>query len=597
MSFPNLAQHGVISIDVETTGTKWQSDEMFGIALSVPGEDFYWDIRKTPKVIDWLYDSLKTYTGKMVNHNIKFDAHFLRQYGVDISEHNLQCTMVRAQLINEHLFRYNLDDLCHMYLGEGKEEPYEELAEMFGGKPTRAVQITNLYKAPFELTSKYAKKDTNLALRLWQWQNVEIKEKSLGRICSLEDSVLPVLLRMEARGIRIDVQKAEENMAELAKKIKTMQKEVDRQVGRAFNINSTPQMREFFVEEKVSDRQFRAIDGTLIGSTAKKDKDGNYNPSLAVGNLKTINHPVARMVTELRTMIKMHGTFLRDQILGYEQNGYIYPNFNQCGTVNGRFSASKPALQAIPKRNREMSALTRSVFLPDEGEEILRCDFEQSDFRGFVHYTASPPLVQAYEKDPWTDFHGLIADLLRIPRSPRSGGGANAKQINLGSIFGMGIGRLAKEMGLPYTEEISKSGKAWLKPGPEAEAVFVLYHKAVPGVARLNKIASSIAQSRGYVKSVCGRRLRFPNKKHSWMAPGYLYSSFTSDLCKSAMVATDGLAKIKLQVHDEIIFSIDDRSVIPEIRHAMETCLGDLTTVPIRTGPQVGPNWFECKEI
>ena len=594
MTFPRLSDCKVIAIDTETTGVSWYKDELFGISLSTDNEDYYWDVRTEPDVLDWLHDEVKNYNGLIVNHNIKFDAHFLRQCGIDISRKRLQCTMVRAQLIDENLFEYNLDYVGEKYLKINKLNPYQQLADLFGGKPTREAQMKNLHRAPVSIVSPYAKVDTKNALALWHWQEEEIKKQELQQICTLEDNVLPVLIRMEARGIRVDVEKAQHNMRELEKIIKVKQKEIDSAVGKPFNINSTPQIRELFKPKLVEGtKQWKLIDGTLAPSTAAGQV------SIGAETLAQMEHPLAKKITELRTAIKIHGTFLRDQILGYQQNGYIYPNFKQCGTVNGRFAASQPALQAIPKRNKGMSALTRTVFLPDEGEEILRCDFEQSDFRGFVHYTESAPLVEAYRKDPWTDFHGLISSLLNIPRSPQGNGGANAKQINLGSIFGMGIGKLAKTMGLPYTEEVSSKGKIWLKPGPEAEDVFNIYHENIPGVDSFNKKAAAVARSRGYVISVCGRHLRFPNKNLVYKAPGYLYSSFTSDLCKSAMVACDDIKNvtIKLQIHDEILFSMSDRGVIPEVQEAMQSALGNKINIPIRTKPQVGPNWFACKNL
>lgn len=605
MNFPQLDSYDVIALDIEGTGLSWYQDEMFGFSLSTADEDYYWDIRETPKAIDWLYDAMRGYEGKIINHNMKFDVHFLRQQGIDIVNKNIDCTLIRAQLINENLFEYSLDSIGEKYLGIKKVDIYQELADLFGGQPTRTVQMKNLWRAPVELVSPYAKVDTRNALDLWHWQEKECEKQDLYSIFNLEKNLLPVLTRMEARGIRVDVDRAEQNMAEMAIMIKKLQGRVDYEAGKKFNINSTPQIRELFKPERIEGtKQFRLIDGTIASATTasiknEKNGTGELAPSIGKEVLEQMQHPMASMIMELRTAIKIHGTFLRDQILGFQQNGYIYPNFKQCGTVNGRFSASKPALQAVPKRNKEMSRLTRTCFLPDEGEEILRCDFEQSDFRGFVHYTGSPPLVAAYERDPWTDFHGLIAELLGIPRKPQANGGANAKQINLGSVFGMGVGKLAKTMGLPYTEEISSRGKIWLKPGPEAEEVFHIYHTNIPGVADFNKQAAVVARSRGYVMSIMGRHLRFPNKNFVYKAPGYLYSSFTSDLCKAAMIATDKIdkVKIKLQIHDEILFSIQDRKVVPEVQEAMQGVFGDLTDIPIRTNPEVGPTWFDTKEL
>lgn len=153
--FPNL-EGRVICPDTETTGLDWTNgDKPFGMALSIQGGgDYYWDFRKTPQAVNYLADNINK-AAKIVNHNIKFDMHMLRQVGINVDPVLAECTQIRAALINEHLRSYALDSLLTKYLGISKwNQIYEELAKLFGGKATKNVQMSNLHRAPFGLVAK-----------------------------------------------------------------------------------------------------------------------------------------------------------------------------------------------------------------------------------------------------------------------------------------------------------------------------------------------------------------------------------------------------------------------------------------------------------
>jgi len=226
--------------------------------------------------------------------------------------------------------------------------------------------------------------------------------------------------------------------------------------------------------------------------------------------------------------------------------------------------------------------------------------------RGFAHYIAKStgdknhPVLKAYEANPDIDFHSFVAEMLGIQRNPGPGGGANAKQINLAMIFNMGPGKLAKQMGMEYFEEVNKkSGKVYLKPGQEAMAVSELYHSRIPGAADMGKMAGSVASSRGHVVSIGGRHLRFPHKGLSYKASGYLYQAFTADLIKAAMVETARISTPHLSVHDELLFSIDRDEEAWAIHDAMQQGIKKWipTNIPIRTWPEVGSDWQNVERL
>jgi DNA polymerase I-like protein with 3'-5' exonuclease and polymerase domains len=138
---------------------------------------------------------------------------------------------------------YSLDHLSEKYLKERKEDIYQALAKLFGGRPTRQAQMPNLHLAPTSLVSPYGKKDALLTLRMYEWQEEEIERQGIRKIMDFEKKVMVPLIKAEGKGIRVDAGRAERAMADLTKEIEKSQHELDSLVGRSVNVNSTKQMR------------------------------------------------------------------------------------------------------------------------------------------------------------------------------------------------------------------------------------------------------------------------------------------------------------------------------------------------------------------
>lgn len=601
--FPNLANHDFIAIDTETTGLYWWKDKIFGISISTSDNDYYWDIREHPNVLKWLSDEIQK-CRKIVGHNLKFDWHMLREAGINIPEDRIACTMIQAALIDEHLMSYDLDSLGKKYVGIGKDtDIYYELSLIFGGKPTKNAQVNNFPSAPSHLISKYAKQDTRTTFELYKWQVNEINKQGLNSVVKLEMELLPVIIEMERGGVKVDVEKAEEAVYILNKQIDTEQYRLDNIAGFPINPNPSNSIKELFKPKKDSDK-WVLIDGTIAGTT----EAGNV--SIDADVLRSMKHPAAKMILDLRKMIKTRDTFLRGHILSHHHHGIIHANYNQTksdndlGTSTGRLSVNSPALQQIHKRDVSIASIVRALFLPDDHSKWVCNDWAQMDFRVFAHYVNDPQILNMYRKNPDTDFHQLTADMTGLPRSPRYSGDANAKQINLGLIFGMGQGKLAWEMGLPYTMEIGYGGKEWMKPGIEAEQVFEKYHNAIPGVQDLLKNASSVAKSRGYVKTIMGRHIRFPGKKFTHKAGGLIFQGSAADALKVKLIELhrylkniDCGARLLLNVHDEFDISVPEYEmyICDQISDIVTNFSGECPIkfrVPIRTDQGSGENWW-----
>lgn len=622
INLERLHEYPIVCPDTETTGLSWQKDKAFGIALAVyDGEKIhsdYFDLREKPGILKVLNRELPK-AKRIVNHNMKFDAHILREAGVRVPLDRIECTSVRAALINEWEPFFSLDALGIKHLGRGKETGvYEELAQLFGGKPTKDVQMENLHRAPERLARKYAIADPELAILLWLWQEKEIERQELRRVVDLERDVLETLVEVEQHGVAVDEQRAHDSQKDIQVNIDTALAALQGiNGGKPFNPNSAPQMRALFkVEKRTTDKLTEWFTDTGFKLTMT---DGG-EASLAKESLEVmarLGDLRAKHVMASRRMIKAR-SFLKDHILGHAINGRVHPNYNQTrsenglGTGTGRFSIDDPALQQIPARDVDIAAIVRSCFVPNKGDRWACGDWEQFEFRWFAHYTKDPTILSAYAADPRTDYHAIVSKITGIQRNARHAGDANAKQINLGLVFGMGQGEMAYQMGLDYTSryEFNEDGtikREWKNAGPKAKGIFQTYHAAIPGVQQLLNQAASIARARGYVTTAMGRHLRFPGGKATHKAAGLVFQGTSGDCMKVKMVILHRMGKkmgfnYLLSVHDEHDLSIPEGSVkklIPVIKKELETFDGNPIScrIPILSSIKTGPTWWDaCKK-
>ena len=598
MTFPDLSGE-TIAVDTETTGLVWKKDKVFGLAVAAGDQSWYFDVRKQPGALDWLRDTVQS-ARKVVNFNLKFDAHMLLNEGITIPDEKAECSSVRACLINEHGHDYGLDALAKAAGVPAKDDTiYQKLADLFGGPPTRAAQIRNLARAPVEVVAPYAMADAVSALRLWEWQEREIEKQGLHDIWRLEQALTPVLWRMERRGVRIDEHAARQGLGRLKDQLVGSQRTLVDLTGRAtFNQGSPLQVREFFKPEQREGGWYigdQRIPTTPVGA-----------PSIDANVLRSLTHPLAAAILKHRKLEKTR-QFLEGHVLGHAIDGSVYPDYNQTrgeegGVRFGRLSIHDPALQQIPARDKDVGAVVRSCFLPEEGDEWVCADWSQFEFRWVAHFANSAPLNKAYAENPDADFHQMVADLTGLPRNAPYAGAPYAKGINLGLAFGMGQGRLAKEMGLPFTVERRHNKDVYI-PGPETLDIFARYHSGVPGVQSLVDRAAAVARARGYIRTVGGRHLRFPRGHSTHKAGALLFQGSSADCLKQKLVELDRAGtEPRLSVHDEADFSIapGDTAKREVIREILTTFDGEWCPIkcriPITCDISSGINWWEASK-
>lgn len=580
MEFPRI-ETGTLVVDFETTGLDyWSKDfQVLGVGFAAEGLPAQFiDFRFEPNAVRWLADVMPRVV--MAGHHVKFDLHVATALGLP-APRGVYCTMIAEALLDEHRVAYGLDDIAYDRLNRHKLD--------VGNK-------AKLAELPPERLAEYGADDAALTLAVMTQQLPELQEQDLCRVFAMEMELLPVLMRMEHAGVRVDLEAAERSIPVLTERIDALQKEINNEAGRPFNVNSTPQIRAAFKPEPLNRWQFRLIDGTLCGTTK------NGNPSIDQHVLKEMQHPLAAMIRRQRKLIKTRDTFVMSHILGHaDDRGYVHPTINQtkndadAGTGSGRMSITDPALQQIPARDQDTAEIIRSMFLPDRGQLWICCDYSQVDFRTAAHLIRDDRLYATYEEDPDADFHGIVAGMTGIPRNAQYAGAPNAKQLNLSMAFGAGPGKIAKMLGMPYSIE-DWNGRMVLKPGPEARAVQDTYHARFPRMKQFAKEAEAVGRHRGYVKTFTGRRIRFPNGKGAHKAAGLLYQAFAAEIHKQGLIYVDRSlegtgARMLVPVHDEVNVSGQEENG-PVIKEAYCDTGSFKCRVPIRASLGADSNWY-----
>ncbi len=442
-SFPDLTNCERIAIDLETRdpnlttlGPGWCRDDGYVIGYAVAAGDFvgYYPVRHEDgnlpekSVVNWLKKQMATPNIEKVMHNAMYDLGWMRWAGIEVQGPIID-TMIAAPLLNENRLYYNLNSLSKEYLGETKNEKMlRAAAEMYGVDAK-----SGMWQLDSSFVGRYAEQDAAVTLRLWDRLRTDIVTEECSSIFQLESSLLPVLLDMKQRGVRVDTNKAEQVKKELLTREKTLLKEIKEETG-------------VTVEPWVATSVAKAFDALGL-QYHRTEKTGA--PAFTKQFLANHAHPVAQKIVKLREFNKANTTFI-ETILEHSHEGRIHCEFHplrtdEGGTVTGRFSSSNPNLQQIPARDPEIKKMIRGLFIPEEGCKWGSFDYASQEPRWLAHYCASlgeaarhpeiDNVVAMYHAGD-ADFHQMVADLAGISRK-------EAKTVNLGIMYGMGKKKLA----------------------------------------------------------------------------------------------------------------------------------------------------------
>lgn len=268
------------------------------------------------------------------------------------------------------------------------------------------------------------------------------------------------------------------------------------------------------------------------------------------------------------------------------------------GARYGRISCSDPGMQQQPARDEEIAPVWRGIYKPD-GELWACLDYSQQEPRWLVHFAALTGCVGAaemrrrYIEDPKLDNHKAMAELTGLARD-------RAKPVYLGLCYGMGPAKLCRKLDLPTKWVFSRRRNKMVEvAGDEGEVILGKFHGGAPFVRQFSEKAQAAAESRGYVRTVSGRKCRFPRKRDdsgydfTHKAGNRVIQGSSGDQTKTAMVNADEAGfRLQLQVHDELDLTLSSEAEAEPLAEIMRTSVP--STVPFRVDVDVGRDWGEC---
>ena len=510
-----------------------------------------------------------------IAHNFKFDFLMLLRNGIEVKGPHFD-TMVAAYLVDTNQ-RLKMDELSKKYLNY-TPIPITQLI----GEGKKQISMADL-KA--EEVYEYACEDADITYQLYNALKGFINDDDLKEISSKVDfPLIVVLAKMEAFGIKVDIEMLEDFSKELLTDLQRLQEEIHEAAGEEFNINSPAQLGTILFEKM----------GLPSG---KKTKTGKYSTSEDVLTQLAVKYDLPKLILDFRQISKLKSTYV-DALpaLINEKTGRIHTEFNQTVAATGRLSSSNPNIQNIPirtKRGREI----RKAFIPEEGYEILSADYSQVELRVIAAISKDEAMMNAFLNDE--DIHARTAKEvfgLSTLEEVTSDQRRKAKEVNFGIPYGVSAYGLASRLGIENIE-----GKEMIES----------YFKRFPRVLEYINTTKEFAKENGYVKTLMGRRRYIPDiTSGNWNQRGFAervainmpIQGTAADIIKLAMIDIDEFLKAEnaksrmlLQVHDELVFELhaDEKDWLPEqlknrMEHAYE--IG----VPLKVEMGTGANWLEA---
>jgi len=611
---------GRVGIDVETKdtelkklgpGVRRKDSYVVGISFAIEdGPSFYLPIRHkggdnmdAAKVIEYLKDRAKTFTGAICGANIGYDLDWLAEEGVVFRQASFKDIQVAEPLIDENQFSYSLETLAEKYGFPGKDETMlRDAASAYGLDPKK-----DLWQLPGRYAGVYGAVDSELPLKILRKQEKIIDDVDLWQIYNLECQVTPVLVKMRRRGIRIDFdQLAKVEAFTIEREAEFLQVIYDK-TGVRINID----------EINKSKLVVRACDVAQIpyGRTDPSTKFPDGQPSVKKEFLEpNADHPVVNAILEARSYNKVRNTFVKS-VREHAVNGRIHTTFNQLrrqddnsdevkGAGPGRLSSCDPNLQQQPSRHPVLGKMWRAIYLPDEGGRWAACDYSQQEPRLFVHFAhiAGCPGTQAavdkfFAGYDWHDMTTEMAFGIMKAEDPEKFAKLRkrAKAVFLGLTYGMGQAKMCRSCGFS-TEKIIIRGAEREVAGPEGRAFLDEFNRKVPFLNDIKQRVESVAWNRRYIRTLLGRHIHYPpGLNMERKALNNLIQGSAADQTKLAMVELDKENfRFQLQIHDEIDITVYDEKTAKDMAEIMRTCVP--LVVPSKVDVEIGANWGDSME-
>ena len=584
---------GYVAVDTETTGLNEMRADLVGVSLCVnAGQAAYLPLSHRAGQADDLFGTDALAEGQMeqatalamlktmledstilkIGQNMKYDAKILARVGIKIAP--IDDTMLMSYAQNGGLHNHGMDFLSERYLGH---VPISIKTLLGSGK-----SAITFDRVPVDEATRYAAEDADITLRLWQYLKPRLHRNKVTVVYeTLERPLVSVLAEMEMYGIKVDRDTLSRMSNGFAQKMAGLEAEIHAMAGRSFNVGSPKQLGEVLFDEM-------ALPG------GKKGKTGAYATGVDVLEDLATEHELPGLVLDWRQLSKLKSTYtdaLQDHI--HPDTGRVHTSYSIAGAITGRLASTDPNLQNIPIRSEEGRKI-REAFVADTGKTLVALDYSQIELRILAHIADIPSLKRAFADG--IDIHALTASqMFDVPLDQMTAEvRRKAKAINFGVIYGISGFGLARNLRIPRAE---------------AQAFIDTYFERFPGIRTYMDDTVAFAKEHGYVQTLFGRRIHTPEigakgpyagfaKRAAINAP---IQGTAADVIRRAMVrmplAISHLpAKMLLQVHDELLFEVEDTAVDELTRIAKQVMEGASLPVvkldvPLIVESGSGPNW------
>lgn len=581
-----IKEKGFFVFDLETSGLDPHQSEIAGIALSTgPGDATYVPLRH-PGVDDaWREQAsamLKPIFAdaeiRKCAHNAKFDMSMLMVHGWEL-DGVFEDTMLMSYLLQTTDSRHSLDDLADRLLNYITIH-FEDVA----GEGKDQVSFTEV---ALDKATNYAAEDADVCFRLFEKLSKQLDEEDLRKAYEVvERPLVPVLARMETRGIRVDRDYLKQMSKQMAEQIEALESKIYELAGEEFNIRSTKKLGEIMFEK------------LELPPVKKTGKTKAYSTDQSVlEKLAGMGHELPAVLLDYRMITKLKSTYV-DALpkMINSKTERVHSSFNQFVTATGRLSSNNPNLQNIPIRS-EMGREIRAAFLPSEDWKIVAADYSQIELRLMAHFSEDATLTDGFRKGE--DIHRRTAsEIMDLePDEVDDDIRRTAKSINFGLIYGMGEFRLAQELGITRKE---------------AKKYMQAYFEKMPRVLEFRDEVIEKAKEAGEVRTEYGHRRNLPEIQSSnnnlraqgeRLAVNTLIQGTAAEVIKLAMIELDAAlrksdlrAYLLLQVHDELVLEAhaDDAEKVEKLLVETMEGVGEFN-VPLTVEAHISDNWKEAK--
>jgi DNA polymerase-1 len=582
-----LRAAGVFALDTETTSADPMRAQLVGLsfateadrAVYIPcGHRYLGAPQQLERgfVLDRLRPILEDPAIRKIGQNIKYDWLVLARSGIRLQGVAFD-TMLASYLLDPSKRAHNLDQIALDFL-DHRTTRFEELVGKRKGAETFA-------EVPLEAAVPYACEDADITLMAYERLAPRLAEVGLTPLMeTVEMPLVPVLLRMEMRGVAVDIDRMRALSKSFQHRLESIEAGIYALAGERFNINSSQQLG-FILFEKFK-----------LPVQKKTKKRTGYSTDVDVLTALAAHHELPALILKHRTLAKLKSTYADALIdLVHPDTGRIHTSYHQTVTATGRLSSSDPNLQNIPIRTEEGRDIRRA-FVPRPGWRLLSADYSQIELRILAHCSEDETLIRSFRRDE--DIHTRTAsEVFRVesdqvtPELRRQ-----AKAINFGIIYGMSAFGLARQLDIGQ-----KMAKAFI------DSYFARY----PGVKRFLDGTIETARRARRTSTLLGRIRLLPDITHSnpvirqaaeRTAINTPIQGSAADLIKVAMIRIDEVlaregfqAAMLLTVHDELVFEappVEAEAVGRRVKEIME---GAWTLkVPLKVNVAVGSNWAEA---